>query len=151
MVQLSGTLPAGKCLLVGGPQSSPDNGNASFAPSATFGLKLARAFGGVGLQNPANDVPDAVALFDVPASLVRRDRSPVDILVYHSSSTAQLSSPFKGLGTAATARVNVITGFDLGAGKSIRRLGLDRWEISGRVGSAEGGLPTPNACTAVGR
>jgi len=147
-VQLAGLLPSGKCLLVGGPLSSVENGFPSFTLGESYGVVMPRRFAGYGLQNPATAAPDAVALFDVPAAQVRQSTSPSDIVVYHSTTVTPPASPFRGV-TAATAPVNLITGFDGAVGRSFRRVRVGQWEVSGRSGGTDGVAPTPNTCSTI--
>lgn len=148
---LSGFLPAGKCLLVGGPTSDRDNANPNLAPPSLFGLGLARTFLGTGLQNPSTgtSAPDAVALFDLPASAVTGSSVPIDIVVYQMTTTGG-PSPSRFVGPGGTiAPVSVLAGSDAAAGRSFRRLSVGQWEVSGAVGAADGTAPTPNLCAAV--
>ncbi len=146
---LAGTLPPGKCVLVGGPLSSVENGFPSFTLGPTYGLTIARRFTGYGLQNPATAAPDAVALFAVPAAQVRQTTAPIDIVVYHSTTVTPPASPYRGVPPAATASVNLITSFDGAAGRSFRRVRVGQWEVSGKSGGTDGVAPTPNGCTPI--
>ncbi|MBL8951968.1 MAG: proprotein convertase P-domain-containing protein [Myxococcaceae bacterium] len=147
-VALSGMLPAGKCVLIGGPLSSVENGFPSFTLGADYGLTVARRFTGYGLQNPVTASPDAVALFAVPAAQVRATTSPSDIVVYHSTTVNPPASPYRGV-TTATAPVNIITSFDGAVGRSFRRVRVGQWEVSGKSGGTDGAPPSPNACTVI--
>jgi len=55
-LSLSGVLPAGGCIVVGGPNASADNGDPSYAPGGAFSADLSDAssgLGGVGLFSVA--------------------------------------------------------------------------------------------------
>ena len=149
VTQLRGLLPAGKCLLVGGPTSDLNNAFPLFTPPATYGLGQLAVFTGAGLQNPSPSAPDAIALFNVPAAMVNSASRPIDVVVYHSTVAVPPASRFVGVG-GGLAPVNLIAGTDGASGRSFRRVSSTVWEISSGVsGGSSGSVPSPNNCTVI--
>ena len=119
--QLTGTLPAGGCFVVGGPDSSADNGMPTFDQAEDFDPDL---------QN-SGTTADAVALFDVTASAISNSTVPIDAVVYGGSNDNGLLGPD---GSAAPVDVE-----DAGGGASVERVG-EAWALQL--------TPTPGDCTA---
>jgi len=71
-VQLSGTMAPGDCFVVGGPDSSPDNGSPAFDQTENFSPDL---------QN-SGSTADAVGLFDLPAASLDASSIPIDSVIY---------------------------------------------------------------------
>lgn len=92
-VQLSGTIAAGACFLLGGPNGDLDSG---FAGPPVFDLEVA-----FDPQN-AGATADGVALFDVTLDLVAADTTPIDAVIYGG---ANLSLLIDETGTAPTPDV----------------------------------------------
>ncbi len=143
---LVGMLPPGRCLIVGGPVSDAQNAGPVFAPSASYGVGLARDFSGSGLNNPATNSVAAVALFNTltPNASTR----PVDIVTYHQTTVTPPASHFLGP-SGAVAPASLITGSDGAAGRSFRRTSAATWEITGSVSANDGALPSPNNCSPI--
>ena len=121
MLQLSGTIPAYGCWVVGGPNSSADNANPTFDVAGDFDSDL---------QN-SGSTADGVALFDVPASQVTTSTLPVGVVLYGGSNVTGLLGP-DGLPAAVDAP-------DAGSGKSVERA-VELWAVQT--------APTPNDCSA---
>ncbi len=80
-VQLSGTVAAGECFLLGGPSGDADSG---FAGTPMFDLEIA-----IDPQN-GGSTADAVALFDVTVDAIAADTTPIDAVIYGGSNTNNL-------------------------------------------------------------
>ena len=121
--QLSGTVAAGACFVVGGPSASVDNGfgdTPAYDQSLTFTPNL---------QN-AGATADGVALFDVTADTIAADTVPIDAVLYGVTNASMLIDE-----TGAVAPVDVGNAPD---GASIA-LQLDgSWAIQDD--------PTPTGC-----
>ena len=74
-LQLEGTLPAGQCLLVGGPNGNADSGFPG-APAFDQVVTLTPA-----MQN-SGATADGVALFDVPEASINAGTVPLDAVIY---------------------------------------------------------------------
>jgi len=74
-VQLTGTVPAFSCFIVGGPTSSGDNGSPTFDQAVNFDPDI---------QN-SGSTADGVALFDVIATAVTASTVPIDAVIYGGS------------------------------------------------------------------
>ncbi len=118
-MQLSGTIAAGDCFVVGGPTSDASNGSPVY--------DLAQAFS-PGIQNQ-KDTADGIALFDVTAGNITASTVPVDALIYGTNNTNNLLSPD---GTPGTPNVATVP-----SGTSVVRTGPDSWE-SGLAPNASG-------------
>jgi len=105
VVQLSGTIPAGGCFLVGGP-----NGGHAYNQVFNFAPDL---------ENSGNTA-DGIALFNVPAASLTANTVPIDAVIYGVSNTS-------GLLDESGAAGNVDVG-DAGANQSIERTGAG-WAI----------------------
>ncbi|MEC9071156.1 MAG: thrombospondin type 3 repeat-containing protein, partial [Myxococcota bacterium] len=75
--QLEGTLPAKSCGVIGGPESSGDNGSPTYIQAKAFSQ---------GLQN-SGDTADGVALFNLLASQIGPNTVPADSVVYGGQNT----------------------------------------------------------------
>lgn len=69
---LSGTLPPGAVFVIGGPESSADNGSPVFDLELDFEPDL---------QN-SGSTADGVALFNIPAEIISATAVPIDAVVY---------------------------------------------------------------------
>jgi len=74
--QLAGTIAAGQCFVVGGPDASADNG---FMGVPAY--DQAAIFGPNNIQN-SGSTADGVALFNVTADAIASDTTPIDAVVY---------------------------------------------------------------------
>ena len=118
-VQLAGTLAPGACFVVGGPQSTADNGLPQFDQSYNIEPDL---------QN-SGPKADGVALFDMPADDVSSVSLPIDVVIYGSANENGLIDTN---GDVAEVDVN-----DASSGHSIERL-PGGWQVQPE--------PTPNDC-----
>ncbi|MCA9516137.1 MAG: thrombospondin type 3 repeat-containing protein [Myxococcales bacterium] len=113
--QLSGTVAAGACFIVGGPTSSAANYSPVFDLAANLG-------------GSSNDIQngaapgDGVALFHVAASAITATTQPIDAVVYGDNNNSNLISA-----DGAAHPPNVA---DAPAGMSIRRVTSTSWEVS---------------------
>ncbi|MGM0575886.1 MAG: amidohydrolase family protein [Myxococcota bacterium] len=123
VLDLSGTIPAWSCVVVGGPSSDEDNGAPTFDLAEDFAPDIQNASG----QGTA----DGIALFDVPADAVGGGSVPLDAVVYGGVNDS-------GLVGADGQAVSPPHVDDAPSGASIRRVGVDTWEV------AE--IPTPDEC-----
>lgn len=121
-LQLSGTIAAGGCFVVGGPDTNATNGNPTYGQAADLAPDL---------QN-GGDQADGVALFDTTADLLDATTVPLDAVIYGADNNNS------GLvdETGAVGAVDVTLGVD--PGQSIRRLDNGIWE--------ENLTPTPDVC-----
>jgi hypothetical protein len=119
-LQLSGTIAAGGCFVVGGPTSNADNAYPTYSQAAAFQPTIpAAGLGGAG-----------VALFGVPAASLGASTLPVDAVVYGFDNAGNLRAPD---GTVAPA----VLGSDVFPGDSLMLLGgswIDQYP------------PAPNTC-----
>jgi hypothetical protein len=125
-LQLSGTIEADGCFVVGGPLSSEDNGNPVYDQAEDLDPNLGRGVDGA----------SGVALFDITADAIEADTVPIDAVIYSNiSGTANTNGLMDE--TGETGEVN-ITG--VGENQSIRRLDktIKLWERNFE--------PTPNEC-----
>ena len=118
--QLSGTIAAGGCFIVGGPISDADNGNPVYDVAAEFVPNL---------QN-SGTTADGVALFDVVAANVDAATVPIDTVIYGTNNTNNLLDE---TGVAGTPNVG-----DAPSGQSLLRTGIATWVINM--------MPTPADC-----
>jgi hypothetical protein len=118
--QLTGTIPAGGCIVVGGPLSTSANYGPTFQRAADFAPDLENA----------DSAADGVALFDVVASAITASTVPIDVVIYGSANTNGLIDE-----TGAAGAVDVA---DTSAGGQ----SLERTPIGWRVQST----PSPNDC-----
>ena len=79
-LQLSGTIDAGECWVVGGPNGNENNGNPAYDIAMDFSPDL---------QN-SGSTADAVGLFDIPASDINGSSVPLDVVIYGSSNNSGL-------------------------------------------------------------
>jgi large repetitive protein len=121
-LQLSGTMPAGACWVVGGPDSTSENGNPVFDLSVDIDQDL---------QN-SGSAADGVALFNMPASSVTSSTLPVGVVLYGSTNSTGLIGPD---GNPAPVHVG-----DAGSGSTIEMGAGEVWAVQGS--------PTPGDCTA---
>ena len=140
---LSGTLPAGECLLVSGTGSDEGNGSPNLtAPPSGFVAPMTTFAGGV-LLNPNATKPDAVALFNGAASSTA---FPLDLIVYLEG-TAQVTTTYLGA-DGQPSPITLLTGTDAASGESFARVqnpadNTWSWQIAT--------TPAPNSCTPVAR
>ncbi|TNF25668.1 MAG: hypothetical protein EP329_22695 [Deltaproteobacteria bacterium] len=79
-MQLSGTVAAGACFLVGGPTSNASNGAPTFDQTTKFDPNI---------QN-SGATADGVALFNVQASAITGSTVPIDAVIYGDANTNNL-------------------------------------------------------------
>ena len=121
-LQLTGTIAAGGCFVVGGPDTNATNGNPIYSQTADLAPDL---------QN-GGDQADGVALFETTVDLLEATTVPLDAVIYGADNNASgLLDP-----TGAVGEVDVPTGVD--PGQSIRNLSNGIWEVHL--------TPTPNTC-----
>jgi hypothetical protein len=118
---LSGTIPAGGCIVVGGPMSSSLNHFPSLAVAADFMPDLENS----------GSAADGVALFNVPASSITSTTVPIDVVIYGFDNTSGLIDETGGIGA-------VDVGHSSSSGRSIERTPTG-WRIQP--------TPSPNDCS----
>ncbi len=111
--QLSGTVPAGECFIVGGSVSTSNNGNVTYDQSTDFNPAV---------QN-SGSAGDGIGLFDVAAGSINGSSVPVDSVVYGESNSAGFTGP------DGTAKPAADVG-DAMANQSLLRVDIDTWTIS---------------------
>jgi len=116
---LSGTIPAGGCIVVGGPTSNALNYSPSFAIAADFAPDL---------QN-SGTTADGVALFNVPASAITTTTVPVDVVIYGGTNTSGLIDE--------TGAIGAVDLPDTDSGRSLERT---------PTGWRSQTVPSPNDC-----
>ncbi len=121
-LQLLGTLSPGDCFVVGGPNSSADNGSPSFDQGEDFSPDL---------QN-SGSTADAVALFDLPAVALDSASIPIDSVVYGSANNDGFLD--------ADSNVSVVDVGDASSGSSLQRT-PNGWVIEA--------APNPGSCSAL--
>jgi hypothetical protein len=122
LVQLSGTVASGETYVVGGPDSTSDNGNPTYDLEINFSPDF---------QN-SGSTADGVALFNVKCTKVTSGTVPIDAVVYGTSNTNSLIDE---TGSANSPDVG-----DAASGQTIERVDNDgEWHIQA--------VPTPNAYT----
>jgi Cys-rich repeat protein len=84
-VQLRGMIPPGGCFVLGGPQSNAANGSPQYDQVVDF-WNIQQG----GLQNGGTSGADGVALFAVPADMVRDDTTPADAFLYGGTNSNDL-------------------------------------------------------------
>ena len=119
-VQLTGTLPSGRCFVVGGPTSGDDNGDPVFDQPIRFNPNF---------QN-SGATADGVALFDIPAEQIAPDTVPIDAVIYGGTNSNRL---IDAEGRVPTPHVG-----GSGSGRSLERT-PDGWQVQAD--------PTPNDCS----
>lgn len=119
--QLAGIVPAGGCLVVGGPGLSANNGEPVYGQAKDFDPDI---------QN-SGSTADAIGLFHVKATAITAASIPVDVVVYGGANNDGFKGP-DGL-PVPTPHVD-----DAQANSSLLRTGLDVWIVSE--------TPTPNEC-----
>lgn len=107
--QLSGTVAAGECFVIGGPQKNAANGN----PEYDLAYNLTPD-----LQN-SGATADGVALFNVLATAITTSTVPIDTVVYGTTNSSNLLGP--------DGKPAPVTAPDTPAAQSIRRIGLSSW------------------------
>jgi hypothetical protein len=120
-MDLSGTIPAGACFVVGGPTSSAANFTPNFGLAMDFNPDI---------QNSGADA-DAVALFHAAASAVTKTTVPHDIVVYGVTNNDGFLGP-----NGAVSPVHV---GDAAANQSIVRETSTTWAIN----------PSPEGATCI--
>jgi hypothetical protein len=113
--QLSGTVPAGECFVVGGPTSDESNHGPALGQALDFDPDL---------QNSGAKA-DGIALFDVMAAQITADKAPVDAVVYGDANESGLIGP-DGAPFAAPHAIKAPSG------QSLIRSGLTAWEHNER-------------------
>ncbi len=120
--QLSGTIPAGGCIVVGGPTSNASNFTPTFHQALDFNPDV---------QN-SGDTADGVGLFNVKATSLTAGSIPIDAVLYGPVNTTGLKDE---TGSAGAVDVG-----DAISAQSVERKGTG-WQIQA--------TPTPNNCAAV--
>lgn len=120
-LQLSGSLAAGECFVVGGPETSSANHDPQYDQAVDFDPDV---------QN-SGDTADAIALFNTPAAQISDGAVPIDALIYGGANSSDLKDETGSKGDVDVA--NTMSGW------SLERHG-DVW--------AEQEHPTPNNCNA---
>ena len=122
-VQLTGTVAAGACFIVGGPTSVPENGSPVYGQSESFAGSI---------QN-GGTAADGLALFNVTAASLASTTVPKDAVLWGApgTNTANLLGP--------DGKASIVHVIDVFAGSSVVRTGAATWAPS----------TTPNAtpCT----
>lgn len=118
-VQLAGILAPGACFMVGGPQSSADNGLPQYDQAFNFEPDF---------QN-SGPKSDGVALFDMPANDVTNASLPMDVVIYGGANDNGLIDE-----TGEPGEVDVD---DASSGHSLE-LTVEGWHVQPE--------PTPNDC-----
>ena len=72
---LSGVIPAGGCMIIGGPLANDGNGNPSYDLLLDFNPDLQNS-------GPSGEAADGVALFNVTADAITAASIPVDVVIY---------------------------------------------------------------------
>jgi hypothetical protein len=121
-LQLSGTIPAFSCFVVGGPTADAENGNPTFDQSVNLDPDI---------QN-SGSTADGVALFDVDAASITAGTVPIDAVIYGSSNGNGLLDE---TGTGGAVDVG-----DAGSGEALLRDGESTWTITA--------TPDPTNCPA---
>lgn len=123
-VQLSGIVQPHSFFVVGGPNSSADNGN----PVYDFVYKFSSNF-----QNSDETTADGVALFNLPADEITSATVPIDMVIYGPEN---LNTLMNTLGLAGAVDVG-----DAPSGNSIERISANPnlWQIQAN--------PNPNTST----
>jgi lamin tail-like protein len=121
-IQLSGTIPAGSCWVIGGPDSGSNNGNPVFDLETNFTPDL---------QN-SGTAGDGIALFDVVSAQVTSLTVPIDAVIYGPNNDNGLLDES---GSAGDPDVG-----DAPSGSSIERT-ASGWQIQA--------TPTPNICSEI--
>jgi hypothetical protein len=120
-VQLSGTVPAFSCFIVGGPTADAENGNPTFDQEVNLEQDI---------QN-SGSTADAVGLFDMDASSIDQNSVPIDAVIYGGSNDNGLLDETGSVGTVDVG--------DAGEGEALLRNGEDSWTIA---------TPDPTNCPA---
>jgi hypothetical protein len=122
-VQLQGTIPAGGCFVVGGPNVSATSWNPSYDQIVNFNPDL---------QNSGeNEAADGIALFDVPAAQITASRVPIDAVLYGGPNSSNLIDQTGKPGTSA--------------GYAFANQSMERTSTGWRVQTT----PSPNNCAHV--
>ncbi len=116
-LQLSGTLAAGACMLVGGPVTDASNGAPLLDDPIDFSPDL---------QNSGADA-DGIAVFGVPASEVTAQTLPLDAVIYGDANTNGLVD---ATGTAIDPHVGRAA-----AGQTLQRIDATQWTIGAPIAS----------------
>jgi hypothetical protein len=117
---LTGLLDAGQCRVVGGPDSTPDNGSPTYDQVLDFSPDI---------PQPTGDVSVGVGLFSTPAggtgaasaAAAVNTAVPVDAVVVGADNGADFLAPD---GTLAIPAVGSVT-----SGSSLARQGIDAWLV----------------------
>lgn len=120
---LTGSLDAGSCLLIGGPNADAENGNPVYDIAMQFTPQIQNSDG-------TTDKGDAAAIFNVQVSAITSETIPIDAVIFGGGNSKGFLDETGSVGTADVA--------DAAAGKSIRRSSLTTWEVAT--------TPTPNDC-----
>lgn len=124
MAQLTGTIPAHGCFVVGGPTTTTANGNPTYGQTYNFSPDLVNGSG-------TNGQAAGFALFDVPITQLSPSTIPLDAVLCGLNNAAGL---LDANGTAATPRCP-----DVAAGHSVSRTSSTTW--------VDQPTPTPNTCS----
>jgi len=122
---LSGSLPAGGCIVIGGPLASAENGNPTYDLVLDFTPDIQNS-------GTASEAADGVGLFDIPAASVTASSIPVDAVIYGGINSNSLIGPDGGVAAVDVANAP--------SGDSIARTGESTWVIRAD--------PTPMTCPA---
>lgn len=109
--QLSGTVAAGDCFVIGGPQKNAANGN----PDYDLAYNLTPD-----LQN-SGAVADGVALFNTVATAIGTTTVPIDAVLYGTTNGSNLLGP--------DGKPAPVSAPDTPAAQSIQRTGLTTWIV----------------------
>ncbi|MFO0748412.1 MAG: lamin tail domain-containing protein [Myxococcota bacterium] len=122
-LQLTGTVNAGACFIVGGPSSDASNGSPVYGQAAPTGK--------LNMQNTSAAAGDGVALFNVLVGAIAADTVPKDAVVYGVNNSNNMLSP------AGTPFPSAIVP-DAGSGKTIVRTSSSAWAVSTGAPNSQG-------------
>jgi len=91
-LQLSGTVAAGACFIVGGTTSNATNGSPTFSQATDFNPDIQNA-------GTETDPADAVALFNVTAAQITASSNPIDAVIYGGVNSNNLKGAGGAVGT----------------------------------------------------
>jgi len=120
---LSGTIPAGGCLVVGGPIADAENDNPTYGLVLDFDPDLQNS-------GTATEAADGVAIFDTPVPELVAGSIPVDVVIYGGVNSNSLTGPDGNVAPVDVANAP--------SGSSIARTSDSTWEVRS--------TPTPNLC-----
>lgn len=111
-MQLSGTVAAGACFVVGGPTSNASNGSPAYDLTQKFDPNI---------QN-SGDTADGLALFDIAATAITGSSVPIDAVIYGGANGSNLIDE---TGSASAPDVG-----DAGSGGALVRETTTTWSTS---------------------